>query len=80
MFTTKTSDRDAHARTRRPSRPCSAAPARQIGIGVHAPRHAQEPEEVLHEERQVEADDHQPEVRRAPAARTSSRPLIFGNQ
>jgi hypothetical protein len=36
-------------------------------------------EEVLDEEGQVEADDHQPEVHLAEALE-SRRPLIFGNQ
>ena len=45
-----------------------------------APRHAVAPEDVHHEERHVEPDDHQPEVDRRRAARDRNRPVTFGHQ
>ncbi len=48
--------------------------------GRDAARHAVETELVLHEERQVDADEERPEVHLAPASRSSILPVIFGNQ
>ena len=49
----------------------SACPTRSRRVGVDAARHALQPENVHREERQVEADEEQPEVASCRAARSS---------
>ena len=42
-------------------------PAHAVGIGVDAPRHAQQAGDVHREEAEVEADEHRPEIPAAQA-------------
>ena len=65
MLTRKT--RKARPRTKAPAVSIwfMQLEAQPLGVGVHPPRHAVEPDEVHREEGQVEADEHQPEVQLA---------------
>ena len=79
MFQTKQQRRGGHEKRADGRDHVHPAPARQIGIGVDAARHARQPEEMLDDEGHVEADDISQNVH-FPSRSESIRPLIFGNQ
>ena len=51
-----------------------------VAVRVDAPRHPEQAEQVLREERQVEADEHRARTCHFPSRSSSIRPNIFGNQ
>ena len=79
MFQQQHQHADAPSGTRRSvSSEVQRAPAGQVRVGVDPARHAHQPEDVHREERQVEADHHQPEVPSARAARRAGGRSSWG--